>query len=217
VLGLWNTDGCVLLRLATCDNTENAGLRGVLWYRMKFTRFLAPNSLELLDLRVKIRADGCRHCHCASTVVAHGYLKGNAASGYDTDTRGLRFYCSDRFSNIGCGGTFSIHWDSVIPYCTLRTVELLDLLRAVACALTTHGAWAASKLVLSTRTAYRWVARWRILTTHLRARLCLVAPPPGKTDDQPDLFTLRHLTAAFPTATCPIAAFQQGLQVPITG
>ena len=184
---------------------------------MKFTRLLAPSSLALLDLRVTVRADGCRHCHCASSVVAHGYLRGHAASGHATGTRGVRFYCSNRFSNIGCGRTFPIHWDTVIPYCTLRTVELLDLLRSVAAGLSTHGAWAASQLVVSARTAYRWVARWRILTTHLRARLCLVVPPPGKTASQPDLFTLRHLTAAYPMAPCPIAAFQQGLQVPITG
>ena len=184
---------------------------------MKFTRFLTPNSLELLDLRVKIRVDGCRRCHCTSSVVAHGYLRGNAATGQQVATRGLRFLCSDRYSNIGCGATFSIHWDTVIPYCTLRTAELLDLLRAVSTGLTTHGAWAASRLSVSVQTAYRWVAGWRRHTAHLRARLCLVVPPPGKADDQPDLLTLRHLAAAFPTASCHIAAFQRVLQVPITG
>jgi len=184
---------------------------------MKFTRFLAPHSLELLDLRVKIRGDGCRRCHCTNSVVAHGYLRGNAATGQGSASRGLRFLCSDRYSNIGCGATFSIHWDSVIPYCSMRTVQLLGLLMAISAGTSTHGAWAASRLIVSVRTAYRWVARWRYHTAHLRARLCLVTPPPGKADDQPDLFTLRHLAAAFPTASCPIAAFQSGLQVPITG
>ena len=59
---------------------------------MKFTRFLAPDSLELLNLRVTIRAAACRHCHCAESVVAHGYLRGLAQSGHDTVTRGLRFF-----------------------------------------------------------------------------------------------------------------------------
>ena len=153
---------------------------------------------------MKIRGDGCLRCHCTNSVVAHGYLPGLAATGHGSATRGLRFLCSDRYSNIGCGGTFSIHWDSVIPYCSMRTVQLLCLLRAVSTSSSTYGAWAASRLIVSVQTAYRWVARWRHQTAHLRARLCLVTPPPGKADDQPDLFTLRHLVAAFPTASCPI-------------
>jgi len=184
---------------------------------MKFTRFLAPNSLEMFEMRAKIRADGCRRCHCTSSVVGHGYLAGLAATGHGSAARGLRFLCSDRYSNIGCGGTFSIHWDSVIPYCTMRTAQLLGLLLAISAGSSTHRAWAASRLTVAVRTAYRWVAKWRHLTAHLRAKLCLVTPPPGKVDDQPDLFTLRHLAAAFPTASCLIAAFQNAFQVPVTG
>lgn len=59
---------------------------------MKFTRFLAPSSLELLNFRVTVRASGCRHCRCTESVVAHGYLRGLAESGHDTVTRGLRFF-----------------------------------------------------------------------------------------------------------------------------
>lgn len=59
---------------------------------MKFTRFLAPSSLELLNFRVTVRASGCRHCRCAGSVVAHGYLRGLAKSGHDIVTRGLRFF-----------------------------------------------------------------------------------------------------------------------------
>jgi hypothetical protein len=59
---------------------------------MKFTRFLAPNSLDLLNLRVTIRAATCRHCGCRESVVAHGYLRGLAESGNDIVTRGLRFF-----------------------------------------------------------------------------------------------------------------------------
>jgi hypothetical protein len=45
----------------------------------------------------------------------------------------------------------------------------------------------------------------------------LVAAPPGKTDGHADPMTLRHLVAAFPNAACPIAAFQNELQIAITG
>jgi hypothetical protein len=59
---------------------------------MKFSRYLAPHSLELLNLRVNIRAAACRHCQCSESVVAHGYLRGHAESGNQTVTRGLRFF-----------------------------------------------------------------------------------------------------------------------------
>ena len=59
---------------------------------MKFTRYLAPGSLELLNLRVTIRAARCRHCQYGESVVAHGYLQGLAESGHEIVTRGLRFF-----------------------------------------------------------------------------------------------------------------------------
>ena len=73
MLGPWNTDKPVLLRQPTCDNAPNAELPGMLGWRMQFTPFHAPNSLGLLNLRVKIQADGCPHCDCHSTLVPHGY------------------------------------------------------------------------------------------------------------------------------------------------
>ncbi len=188
----------------------------MLGWRMQFTPFQAPNSLDLLNLRAKILTDGCPHCQSCSALVPHGYLRGNSAKGDGYDTRGLRFFCSTRYSRTGCGRTFSIHWDTVIPYCSLRTVQLFALVLA-AVAASVHGAWAASRVSMSVRSAYRWVARWQLNTTHIRARLCLVLSPPGKSDEQSDPFTLRHLKAAFPAVACPIAAFQQQLQVPITG
>ena len=191
----------------------------VVWYfaGMKFARFVEPNSLDLLNLRAKIKAGGCGRCHCLSAVVVHGYLWGYAASGDDKVTRGMRFLCSDRYSNHGCGGTFSVYWDTVIPRCSLRTAQLLELMRVIATGPTTHGAWHSSRLKTPVSSVYRWVAKWRNLTAQIRTRLCLVVAPPGKTDGQPDPFTLHHLTAAFPQAACAIAAFQSGLQTAITG
>jgi hypothetical protein len=71
--------------------------------------------------------------------------------------------------------------------------------------------------MISLRAACRWLARWRDLTSHVRARLGLVVAPPGKSAAAADPMTLRHLAAAFPDAACPIAAFQRCQQVAITG
>jgi hypothetical protein len=183
---------------------------------VKFCRYLAPGCLELLALRAEVRAGACRHCDCPSALVAHGYLQGYAGSGHAKVSRGLRFFCSNRRARPGCGRTFSILWDTVIPRCLLRTGQLVDLLQAAA-AGALHAAGAASRLAISARSACRWVARWKLLAAHVRTRLCLVAAPPGKTDGLPDPLGLRHLAAAFPTDACPLAAFQRVLQVAVTG
>ena len=184
---------------------------------MKFTPFFEPGSRTLLDFRVTIRSGDCPHCHLRGALIAHGYLSGHAATGHDQVTRGQRFFCSNRYSKLGCGGSFSVHWHNVIPYCSLRTDQLFELLEKCAAAASTHAAWQASRLIFSLRTACRWLARWRDLTSHVRARLGLVAAPPGKTDGHADPMTLRHLLVAFPHAACPIAAFQHDQQVAITG
>ena len=59
---------------------------------MKFTRFFAPGSRELANLRVTMYHAPCRHCGCVEAVVAHGYLRGLAETGHAIVTRGLRFF-----------------------------------------------------------------------------------------------------------------------------
>lgn len=130
---------------------------------------------------------------------------------------GAAFFCSNRHAKLGCGRTFPVHWHDVIPYCSLRTCQLFELLVGRAAESSNHGAWQASRLIFSLRTACRWLARWRDLTSHVRSRLGLISAPPGKTNGHADPMTLRHLVATFPDATCPIAAFQQCQQVAITG
>lgn len=66
---------------------------------MKFTRFLAADSRELLDLRVTVRAGACPHCQCSSALVGHGYLRGHAAQGHDSETRALRFFAQTGIPN----------------------------------------------------------------------------------------------------------------------
>jgi hypothetical protein len=182
---------------------------------MKFTRYLAPNSLGLFNLRIAIHHSPCRHCGCRESVVAHGCLRGLAETGHETVTRGLRFFCSNRYSNIGCGRTFSVYWDTILPHASLRSTQLVALIRACASTPTRHGAWQASLPVLSLTGAYRWIFKWHRATHLLRTWLNLMCDPPIKTDGLPDPFSLRHLDAAFPACTCPAAAFQNRFQIPV--
>lgn len=99
----------------------------------------------------------------------------------------------------------------------MPTLHLLELLSAIDAGDTVHGAWTGSPIWISLSTAYRWLTRWKLSTARIRARLCLVRPPPSREDILPDLLSLRHLRAAFPDAACPIAAFQAHYQMAVFG
>ena len=59
---------------------------------MKFTAQFPLDSLDLLNLRRTIIERGCRHCHEACQIRAHGYLYGYAEHGHAIVARGLRFF-----------------------------------------------------------------------------------------------------------------------------
>ena len=194
----------------------NAGLPGLIGSpAVKFTRRLDPGSLDLANLRGSLRLAGCPHCQCLDTLVGHGFLWGLPPSGSGRETRGVRMWCTDRGSAHGCGRTTSVHWDPCIPHASLRTAQLLELLRARAAAPTRHAAWAASRLSVSLSGAYRWFARWQRGSARLFSLLCSLADPPGKTGGPPDPHHLIHLAAAFPPIGCPAAAFQNRCQIPL--
>ena len=180
---------------------------------VKFNCRLDPGSLDLLNLRVTLRAEGCLHCHLTNTLVGHGFLRGLAPTGSDTEIRGLRMWCSNRYSNKGCGRTSPVHWEGIIPFATLRTTQLLKLIRALATAPSQHAAWASSGLSSSITGAYHWFARWKRAGTSLLTWLCTLTDPPRKSDGLPDPHHLRHLDAAFPVCPCPAAAFQHRFQI----
>ena len=179
---------------------------------VKFTRRTAPGCMERLSLLVALRAAGCVHCRRVDTVVGHGHLQTDPCF----KSRGVRLLCSDRYSNSGCGRTFSVHWDDVIPGASLAAAELLSLISALAAAPTRHAAWAASPLAISLTGAYRWFGRWARFALSIKTWLCAVCDPPGKSDSLPDPHNLRHLDAAFPACPCPAAAFQNRFQVPLS-
>jgi len=201
---------------AACDNGPERGLgaparicRACHTRPVKFTRRTAPGCMERLSLLVALRAAGCVRCRRVDTVVGHGHLQGDSCSG----PRGLRLLCSDRYSNCGCGRTFSVHWDDVIPGASLAAAQLLMLIRALAAAPSRHAAWSATRLSISLTGAYRWFARWARFTISIKTWLCTVCHPPGKSDALPDPHNLRHLDAAFSACPCPAAAFQNRFQV----
>lgn len=125
------------------------------------------------------------------------------------------FFCSNRYSNQGCGRTFAVYWDDIFPYCSLRPKQLFKLLLSVARGNAIASAQKIAGFPFTISTAYRWVKKWRLGAPHIRSRLCLVRPPPAQSNISNDRYTLQHLESAFPYAHCPLEAFQNTLQTPL--
>ena len=200
--------------MATRSNPELPGLLGSGHevHRPPCSRLVGVAQLAPIDhlgslpsLRLPVRHDCTR--------LSEGHLGLRRRHRYPRSA----FFCSNRYSHQGCGRTFSVHWATVIPRCSLPTLHLLELLSAIDAGNTVHGAWAGSSIWISLSTAYRWLTRWKLGTARIRARLCQVRPPPSRADILPDLLSLRHFRTAFPDAACPVAAFQAHFQMAVFG
>jgi len=66
---------------------------------MRFIPLLAPDSRALLDFRVSVRATDCPHCGVGGALIAHGFLRGLAATGHEPTTRAQRFFLQPAFEN----------------------------------------------------------------------------------------------------------------------
>ncbi|RYD62522.1 MAG: hypothetical protein EOP83_14380 [Verrucomicrobiaceae bacterium] len=100
----------------------------------------------------------------------------------------------------------------MIPSATLRTYQLLELLRAVASASSVQAAWYGLRTPISLRGAHQWLASWKLATATIRSHLGRRADPPRKAGGCPDPLNLHHLCAAFPKDACAIAAYQDTFQ-----
>ncbi len=171
---------------------------------------------DFVRLHRTLKLTACPCCKAAGTLILHGKLYGYSESDdQQKSCRGRRVFCNNRKRcNNGCGHTFSV-WSSV----TLKRLRL-----------SANTLWKFIKLVLllgnkaealrqlnadfSISSAYRIWKRVVNSQSHLRTALdqrCLAPSLPHA--DQPVQQTVAHLEAAFPGEQCPVAAYQDQLQI----
>ena len=121
--GPWKTDAFVLLRPLACDNRTKADLsrltgcghevhpipRPRLFGVAQFTfhhprRPLPPQPVRRICRRPWLPPGACR-------IRARSHHPGTA------------FFCPNRYSNLGCGRTFSVLWDEILPHDSLRMTK----------------------------------------------------------------------------------------------
>jgi hypothetical protein len=183
---------------------------------MKFIPQSPIDGFNLLNIKLSEHLKACPHCHKNDTLKSHGYSHGYSLNKQDKEVRRLRFFCSNRHNNKGCGKTYSLLWSHKIAHTSLIAKELILFILSYSISLRVHKAWTNTKVTFSITTAYRWAKKWNSKLSHIRSLLLLTRAPPINTknpDINPLLKTLHHLAEVYPKELCCITAFQQQHQV----
>jgi len=130
--------------------------------------------------------------------------------------RAVRFMCSARYGDSGCGRTFSIHWDHVVPSSSLESTQVSQIIET----LMTHSENLSLSQLAKTKqwacspsTAYRWRKRFSKHLTEIRSTLYLKKLPiKGEYTSSTEDVTLKHLHDVLPKTSCLVAAFQSTFQ-----
>ena len=133
-------------------------------------------------------------------------------AGGKTVLRGQRVWCSRRGLRGGCGRTSALLFDWVLPRRSITGPIIWDILMGLWRGRSIAQAHVEAGRVLSLEAVRAMLRRLRraqsIIRTHLPG-----APPPGEQPD-PLTQTAAHLRHAFPSASCPVSAFQLAFQRP---
>ena len=179
---------------------------------MSDVRWFCRGEAEWAAIVERLKLTPCPHCKTVGTLIRHGTLTGFDDSSTRRTIRARRIFCSNRHRRSGCGRTISVWIADKIRRLSLTTRTVWAFLqRAVAGSIA-----AAIRDIKSSRcdrTFRRVWARFRRNQTAIRTALLSRGPPP---DGPAASFcrtaaaqVLAHLSATFPHAECPIAAFQQ--------
>ena len=135
---------------------------------MKFTTPFALNSTIHKKLAKIITRQPCQKCKKMSYINRHGFLYGQSSQ----ITRGLRFFCSNRYNNRGCGFTFSVLFSSFIPHHSVTT-KLLSSLLIGSKTSSIYECYNQSGSVFSITSFYAWMKKLKLN----RGRIRPLIPP----------------------------------------
>jgi hypothetical protein len=160
----------------------------------------------------------CPQCGAVGTLNRHSKLFGNDPDRPDgRSLRGQRVWCSNRGVRGGCGNSFSIVLDEVLPRHSVTATLVWQWLLQLLAGSSLQAAVEALRPPFALETFYRLRRQLRQRLDSLRATLCGEQAPPASAQADPFLHTLEHLQSVFARAECPLAAFQAQFQLPFLG
>jgi hypothetical protein len=185
---------------------------------MKQTILFVRDAGGLEQLMRSAKNSCCAHCGRRGTLNRHDRPKGNdPAASNKQRVRGQRLWCSNRGRRGGCGQTIYLAFAWVLPRHTFTAPMLKKLLSALRAGSSVQVAWGGGGLSLALQSSYHLLQRFRERIGELRSCLSHRGPPPQGMHPDPLVQTIEHLSCAFASEDCPIAAFQCWFQTPIMG
>jgi hypothetical protein len=182
-------------------------------------RWFCRDEHEWIAFALRLKRMPCPHCDAVGELIRHGVLLGFDENCPPRKTiRARRVFCSNRNRRRGCGRTFSVWFADTIRRLSVTTRTLWNFLqRAVRGSLA--AAIRAVDCPRSERTLQRLWKRFDQNQSDIRTALlgrCSQVPVPAEPTSElrrpAAAQVLAHLTAAFPDADCPIAAFQHSMR-----
>jgi len=176
--------------------------------------FYLSSAADFEQYKKHLKFEPCPHCRAVGFLICHGYLRGYGQSGHEKIVRGRRFFCSNRGRRRGCGRTYSVLFSGFLRRHVVPAATLWKFLRGVRRGLSRKASWEKVGLPFTVQTGYRLWKSLRRRQVWIRSRLSSSSPPPATDSTEPLFQLLDHLRYAFPSARCPIAAFQLHFQCP---
>jgi hypothetical protein len=179
------------------------------------TRFVhSLDKLKTLCLKAML----CPFCERPDSLNRHSLLYGNDPKNTQGQLiRGQRVICSPRGRRGGCGRTFSIFLDSVLPRHSVSTPVLWALLSLLLTGLSLKAAFESMGSLFCLETFYRLRQRLRHRLDVIRPLLCRAQKPPPCAQADPLLQTAAHGREVFAGVLCPFQEFQLRFQQPLMG
>lgn len=131
--------------------------------------------------------------------------------------RGQRVFCSDRGQRGGCGKTFPLFLEGVLPRHTFNTTLLWALLLKLLGGATIKSAAETLSLPFSLEAVYGIVRRCRHRLDVVRSLLGREHRVRASKQSDPFFQTLEHLQQIFPQESDAPAAYQRHFQQPFLG
>lgn len=183
---------------------------------MAFLRFYAAEA-DFQLFRQTLKLLHCPHCRRAGTLNCHGFLTGYTEDGgTNRQRRGHRIYCSNRHLRCGCGRTCSVLLCGCLKRFLITLKTLWAFIAAVVKGTSKKTAFTDCCPGMHPSAAYRLYRPIERAQSRLRSRLLRHTPvPPPPASAHPLAATLAHLRTAFPSSSCPFAAYQLIFQVPL--
>lgn len=168
---------------------------------------------KLLCKRVKRKP--CRFCYKRGHIKNHGFLKGVHPIEPCQELRGIRFLCSNRYSNRGCGKSFSTLFSQMLPNHTTRSEHLKVFCDLLLKLKNVHAAWYRSAVPFSLRTAYRWLRKIKNSQAIIRSNIQTVPKDHMEKELATYLTTIRLMKQRHQYAEDYISSYQQQYQTSI--